>query len=411
MLRSDRRERHDLVGKPADEHRFLLVLVILTAANLIFFVAGFARELANRNGLLLDPGSPLGGDFINLWTAGKLLVAAGVGTIYDPAAFEAFQQDFIHANIGARLWAYPPHSLFLVWPFGLVSYLTGFAAWSVFGVGFLAACARRFGFGWREVFVLVLSPAALSCVYYGQTGNFFAGLMLLALAPGTRTDPHSILGAALLTIKPQSGFLLPLIWGFQRRWMLIFATAAVASSVLILSVLVFGMQAWSDYLHLTMPELSKLERHGRGLFMAMIPSLFMSLRLLGMSGDSALAAHGVFALLVLVTLAWRLSRTTDHQVQSALVLVGTCLITPYMHVYDLSLLLAGGLLILRAGRAQSRSRLYLAVVAAFIGWFVPDLALPLAESGFPIIPLLLLIVFFSIREPGQPALSPAAASD
>ncbi|MHA6686949.1 glycosyltransferase family 87 protein [Mesorhizobium sp. A556] len=289
--------------------------------------------------------------------------------------------------------------------------MTGFVAWSVFGVGFLAVCARRFGFGWREVFVLVCSPAALSCIYYGQTGNFFTGLMLLALAPRSRTDPYSIVGAVLLTIKPQTGFLLPLIWGFQRRWMLILITAAVACFVLILSVLVFGTQAWSDYLHLTMPELSKLERHGRGLFMAMIPSLFMSLRLLGMSGDSALAVHGVFALFVLVTLAWRLSRTTDHQVQSALVLVGTCLITPYMHVYDLSLLLAGGLLILRAGRAQSGGRFYLAAGAAFISWFAPNLPLPLAESGFPIMPLLLLIVFFTIREADQPALSPAAASN
>ncbi|MHA6686948.1 hypothetical protein [Mesorhizobium sp. A556] len=103
MTRSERHEGHEPVGKPADEHRFLLVLVILTAANLIFFVAGFARELANRNGLQIDPVSPLGGDFINLWTAGKLLVAGAVGTIYDPAAFKAFQQGFVHADIGARL--------------------------------------------------------------------------------------------------------------------------------------------------------------------------------------------------------------------------------------------------------------------------------------------------------------------
>ncbi|MGB3540860.1 MAG: glycosyltransferase family 87 protein [Mesorhizobium sp.] len=389
--------------KAANSHRFLPILAILTAVNLIFFAIGFLRNLASRDGFLIDSVSPFGGDFINLWTTGKLLVAGAVGTIYDPSAFMAFQNGFVHANIGHRLWAYPPQSLLLAWPFGFFGYFTSFTVWSVFGLAFLVCCARRFGFDWKEVFVLVLSPAALTCITAGQTGNFFTGLMLLALVPRSRTDPYSILGAALLTIKPQTGFLLPLVWGFQRRWLVMILTAVAALAVLAASVLLFGTQSWSDYLYLTAPELSKLERFGTGPFTRMIPSIFMSLRLLGMSGDSALAVHLVFACVVAIALAWRLSRTADHRIQSALVLVATCLITPYIHVYDLSLLLAGGLLILRTEPARSGGRLYLTAGAVFITWLTPSLMPMLADGGIPLMPLLLLIVFFTIREPAPAA--------
>jgi len=409
MTRSVVDEPSSPIEKPAKSRRLLDVLLVLTAISLVSFAFGLAGDLRRRDGFLIDPVSPFGGDFINLWTVGRLLLDGATATVYDPAAFMEFQKSFIHASIGHRLWAYPPHSLLLAWPFGLFDYLTGFAAWSIFGIAFLAWCARRFGFQWKEVLVLALSPAAFSCITYGQTGNFFTGLMLLALSPRSRMDRYSILGATILTVKPQTGFLLPLAWGFQRRWVAVIVTAVAVFSVLLLSVLIFGTQVWADYLSLTVPELSRLERHGTGPFTYMIPSLFMSLRLLGMPGDHALAVHMVFACLVVLALAWRLSRTADGRTQAALIMVGTCIVTPYMHIYDLSLLLAGGLLILRTEPTDSGSRFYLAAGMAFITWFAPSLVPILAGSGFPVMPLLLLLVFFTIREPGRMGASPAAS--
>lgn len=398
-------------GGAARENRFLDVLIALTAVNVVVFAFRFAGDVTSRDGFLIDPFSPFGGDFINLWTAGKLILSGATEIIYDPARFMEFQKSFVHADIGLRLWAYPPHSLLLAWPFGFFRYLAGFALWSLLGLTFLAWCACRFGLERKETLVLVLSPAALSCVIYGQTGNFFTGLMLLALSPRSRFDPGSVLGAALLTIKPQTGFLLPLVWAFQKRWATIAVTAVVVLSLMAMSLLVFGSKVWSDYLFLTAPELSKLERDGTGPFMEMIPSLFMSLRLAGMSGDHALVIHAVFACLVALVLVWRLSRAADHRTQAALVLVGTCLVTPYMHIYDLSLLLVGGLLMLRAEPALAGNRFYLTTGLVFVAWFAPSLVPVLAQGGVPVTPFLLLVMFLAIREPDRAAPSPTPTRD
>ena len=77
-------------------------------------------------------------------------------------------------------------------------------------------------------------------LYHGQTGSFAAGLLLLALSARSRRDPVSICAAALLTIKPQAGFLLPLLWAFQRRWQLITLTAVAVIAFVALAIAWYG---------------------------------------------------------------------------------------------------------------------------------------------------------------------------
>ncbi len=76
----------------------------------------------------------------------------------------------------------------------------------------------------------------------------------------------SIASAAILTVKPQTGFLLPLLWILRGRWMLIASTGAATLIVVGLSVAAFGIQPWRDYLGDTLPALSDLERQGSGPF-------------------------------------------------------------------------------------------------------------------------------------------------
>jgi len=92
-------------GGAARENRFLDVLIALTAVNVVVFAFRFAGDVTSRDGFLIDPFSPFGGDFINLWTAGKLILSGATEIIYDPARFMEFQKSFVHADIGLRLWA------------------------------------------------------------------------------------------------------------------------------------------------------------------------------------------------------------------------------------------------------------------------------------------------------------------
>lgn len=384
----------DMASLP--DHRILTTLFRCAVVNTAAFCALMIFVLAGRRGLLLESGAPFGGDFVNLWTTGKMILSGAAGAIYDPAAFSAFQQTLVPADIGLRLWVYPPHSLLVTWPFGIVGYFFGFALLSLLGLFLLAFGARRFGFGWKETAVLVLSPAALSCVAFGQTGNIAAGLLLVALSARSRLDASPIAAAALLTIKPQTGFLLPLIWIGQKRWLLVASTGIAALALMGLSVAWFGIEAWRDYLGLTMPMLSALERFGSGPFTVMIPSVFMSLRLVGLDGDRALLIHAIFAAAVLLTLVWRLWHTGSQDRRTAMMLVATVLITPYTHMYDLTILVVAALLMLRSAQRENGWRKALFSRACAVLWLAPYLVYGLGIFGVPITPLLLVIAFFIV---------------
>lgn len=371
---------------------FLHLLLVATLAYLIVRATQYAGILFESDGYLHGPGRPFGGDYVNLWSAARLVLSGGFETIYRPDAFAAFERSFVGENIGFRLWAYPPHVLVLIWPFALGGYHAMFVVWTLLGLGVLAAGARRFGFTWVETAILTLSPASLQCIAAGQSGSIATGLMLFAFAGTSLKTPSSAVAAALLTVKPQTGFLIPVLWLMHRRWGLIAATALLAALLITISVIVFGRQTWAEYLTVTLPALSAFEQTGEGPFLYMIPSLFIALRLLGVEGATVSSIHIAFAAAVLLVLLWRLRRTTAGHQQVALIMIATCLITPYLHNYDLGLLLAGALIALRS-RGQGAAGETISTLGVAIAWVLPIVIAPLGQSGLPISPLLILFVF------------------
>lgn len=370
--------------------RLLLVLSLAFAA--LALTSLFGTYLSSE-GILAAPGRPFGSDFVNVWTTGKLVLSGAFDDIYRVARFDAFQETLTGGDIGHRLWANPPHSLLFVAPFGLGSYYAAYAGWTLAGLAVLVAGARRCGFDWLQTALLALSPAAIYSIGDGQSGNLVTGLLLFSVAAGAAGRRSSPLAAAILTIKPQAGFLLPLLWAVERRWTLILATGIVTLGLLVLSVAFFGTGPWKDYLGDTLPELSGLEREGTGPFLYMIPSAFIAMRVLGAEADVALWVHLAFACTVAALLAFGLWRIADTRQRTAMILIATCLMTPYLHRYDLGILLAGALLLLpmQAGRTPaSRHAPALAAIAA--AWAVPLLVGPLASLGAPVSPLIMFAV-------------------
>lgn len=372
---------------------FRYCLLALAVVNAVGFIAVSADKIAGRNGLLIDVSEPLGGDFINLYATAQMTLQGLAADVYLPDRFQQFEHGIIPADIGLRLWAYPPTSLLLFWPFGIPDFLTSLALWSLLGMAVLVLGARRFGFSWLDAAIIALSPGAMHCLYYGQTGNLVAGLMLVALSARRNGEAGSAIAAALLTIKPQVGFLLPVLWAIQRQWRLIVVTAVLAVAFAGLSVLVFGFPRWSEYVFDTLTLLSGLEREGTGMFMNMIPSTFMAGRVLGLDADTALMVHGVFAATIFAVLVWRLVVVTDADRRASMVLLATALITPYMHSYDLSLLAAGALLAGRSLVPDTSVRSILSAMLVVACWGLSNLVLRFNMAGFPVSPLIILALF------------------
>jgi alpha-1,2-mannosyltransferase len=340
-------------------------------------------------GLLYANGTPVGGDFINLWAAGRLVLEGRIGDIYDYVAFMDYEIGLTGAPIGMRFWAYPPHSLLLAWPFGALGFYPSLLIWSLLGLVVLALGCRKLGLDAIESAIVLCSPASVLCLYYGQTGNLGTGLLLLALARGRGAEVGSVVAAVLLTMKPQMGFLLPLHWLVERRWTALILTSTLVLTVAALTLAFPGIPAWLSYLSETLPALGLLEQQGTGPFMWMIPSLFMAFRIVTGDGDLALWLHLASVVPILVFAVWRLWRLDDPLRRAGLVLAATALVTPYLHNYDLTLVAVAGLIVLRRFPSGARGEL------AVCGFGVLVLALPqlvplFNSSGLPLGPLLIL---------------------
>ena len=374
---------------------FTMMLLVFGGLHALAIGYWILDQLLRADGVVIA-GSihPIGGDFINLWTAGHMVRDGAFGGIYTPSEFSAFQQAFVSSYIGHRIWAYPPQSLFLAYPFSLVNYWVALAAWSVLSLTVLAYGARRIGLGWPETFLLLASPASLMCLNYGQSGNLAVGLLLVALTHRSQRDGASVLATTILTIKPQLGFLLPVLWLRTRQWRLIALVAVAILVVLGLSVAIFGVEVWRGYVFETLTELRALQIDGSGTFVLMSPSIFMAKKILFGDGDLALSVHLVFALAVFfvcVRLIWRSSSRTQRH---ALALVGMALITPYLHFYDMSVLLVASFLAARLWAESARvSAQRLREYTVLLAWFLPYITVFGNALGVPVSPLLMLGIF------------------
>jgi hypothetical protein len=176
-------------------------------------------------------------DYLNYWF-GPRAVRAGVN-VYDVVAYQHYGLSlFPKANPPQLNFTYPPHSLFLFW---LLSYLPAYVSWIAWNAISLIAfwiAARRVLPNGLPAFVAVLSPATILCLNFGQT-SLLAGALFLFAAAG------SGVAAALLTFKPQLGFLAaPLLLMKGRKP--VFVAVATTAVLVIASQLAFG--GWTDFL-------------------------------------------------------------------------------------------------------------------------------------------------------------------
>jgi hypothetical protein len=385
------------------------MLGVLTVLHLGTVVRSTWTELGASSGLAHADGSPLGGDFVNMLVAAKLMLAGRMAEIYQPEMFMAFERSLVPTDVGLRLWAYPPHSLLFVWPLGYLDYWAGFILWSALGLAVLICGARRAGFDWLETAIIALSPAAWASVYFGQTGNLAAGLLLLALA-APRGGP---VAAALLTIKPQAGFLLPVLWAIERKFVAIAIAGGVAIALGALALVLFGPAAWRDYLGPTLGLLNTLEREGEGGFMAMIPSVFIGMR--NIVGDATIASyvHWAVAAAAATFAIWAMLRADDERGRWAIVIAAMAVITPYIHIYDLAPVLVAALIVFNRWQpASTNARAIAALVMLFV-WALPLLTVLGNKATIPvgpIVPIALLIVS-AIRVPNSSSVPSLALTE
>ena len=400
----------------------LLALLSLTAFGLLawYFSLGHGRlDFANH---------ARGRDFVNLWTAGRLIGEGRALYVFDPARFMAAHHRLFSPRLPFHFWSYPPPALLLAAPFALTpGYFAALVAWSVATwllllpaawaitapelAGRAAPPRRR----WAEAALLALCPAVATNIGLGQNGALSAALLLGGLAWLDRRPLAAGALLGLLVFKPQLALLLPVVVLAGRRWRVMAGAAASAAAVLALATAAFGFASWSAFLHGSMPMQSGMLREGRGPFIAMMPSAFMAARELNVGWRAALGAQLPFTALG-VWIAWRAFRDAvgGPAERAALLCAATFLATPQAFNYDLIPIGFTALVLLRPGARAARRRWLRWTTAGFdlllalAAWALPVAMLGLGEVHVPLAPVVLTLLALRLAQ-REGALRPASA--
>ena len=205
--------------------RVLLIVLSIWLLGMIFGasvgIRGWNASLANR-------------DFACFWVAGKIARSGLAALVYDPNALRAAAASWI-GTTAKIAFPYPPHSLLFAVPLSLVPYKLSFWLWQSVSAALFYVAAKPHLPKHFPAILAVLTPAALINVALGQVGLFYGALWLFAFG-------GSSIASAMLTFKPHLGFLVAVEVIRKRR---LVRTSIVAVALILLSLLVFGANAWT----------------------------------------------------------------------------------------------------------------------------------------------------------------------
>ncbi len=295
---------------------------------------GYFYDLLHQthNHLLNAVGRPFGDDWVNYWSGAFLALHGRAAEIYDIHAFHAFQQSIVGSPLDGYHYSYPPVMLLMSAPFALIPYVPSLFVWlSASWYAFYRAL--KLAMPGRGVLLLALAaPAVLINAVGGQNGCWTAallggGLSLLERRPYLA---GALFGAMIY--KPHLALLLPVALIAGRQWRAIAAAAVTAGVLLGLSVLVFGPELWAHYMrNLTALRHIILEDD----ISPRMVSIFIAARSLGATVAAAYWVQGVLGALACLAVAVVWFRDTPAGLKNAVLLLGTCLVAPYLQDYDL----------------------------------------------------------------------------
>ncbi len=133
----------------------------------------------------------------------------------------------------------------------------------------------------------------------------------------------------LLIYKPQLGMLIPVTLVAGRRWWACAAAAATSGGLIAVAAIWLGPGVFADYLRLLGPVRQLILEDGAGAWHRMLP-VFVTARRLGADVPTAYLAQAIAAEQAALAVAAVWFRGASFGGRNAMLLLGTCLATPYL---------------------------------------------------------------------------------
>ena len=325
----------------------LNVCFVLFVINASFFPAAFFAHwwIFDEKGL----GIPT--DFVNVWSAGRLVLDGHAAQAYDWDIQKQVQVAVLGQSYpGNFAWHYPPPFLFVASLLAHFPYAAAFIGWAAISlVPYLAVMRAIVG----RPFGLLLAaafPVVLTNTLVGQNGFLTASLIGGALYLMPTRPVLSGICLGLLSYKPQYGLLFPLVLIAASQWTVFFTAGAVALAMAFASWLAFGTESWQAFFH-WMPMFSQaFLTEGRAPWGKM-QSIFALVRYFGGTEQLAWVFQWIMSAAVAVALAlmWRSRSNISYSLKAAALAAGTLLVTPYLFLYDMMVLAIAVAFLVRIG--------------------------------------------------------------
>jgi arabinofuranan 3-O-arabinosyltransferase len=340
-------------GKSAIPPALLIGCFVLCAINVAMLQAGVTSHwwIFDENGL----GIPT--DFVNVWSAGRLVMDGHPALAYDWDIQKQVQIAVLGQSYeGNFAWHYPPPFLFVALLLAHFPYAVAFVGWAAVSfVPYLAAMraivGRSFGFLLAAAF-----PVVFTNTLVGQNGFLTASLIGGTLALMPRWPVLSGVCLGLLSYKPQYGLLFPLVLIAASQWRVFVSAGVVAAMLAAVSWLAFGTESWQAFVH-WMPMFNQAFLvEGRAPWGKM-QSIFALTRYFDGPDAFAWTLQWIMSASVAIVLVavWR-SRKVQYNLKAAALAAGTLLVTPYLFLYDEMVLAIAVAFLVRAGLDEGFER-------------------------------------------------------
>jgi hypothetical protein len=152
----------------------------------------------------------------------------------------------------------------------------------------------------------------------------------------------------LLSYKPQYGLLFPLVLIAASQWTVFFTAAIVAIAMALASWLAFGTESWQAFFHWVPMFSQAFLTEGKAPWWK-LQSLFAMVRYFGGTEQLAWIFQWIMTASVAVVLALMWRSRVRYSVKAAALAAGTLLTTPYLFMYDMTVLAISVAFLVRIG--------------------------------------------------------------
>lgn len=310
-----------------------------------------------------------GQDWMVYYTAARTALDGDLTLLFDGDRLTAYMNDYfvdwLKRPLTFHPWLYPPHKLFFLAPFGLLSFTVSYVLFELVTFGGLIAAlwtiAERGWQRWLQFFSLLLAPTASFTLGLGQNAFLSTAFLVGGFGLIGRSPVLAGVLLGLLTFKPQLWLMVPVALIAAGEWRVLGVTLASAGIVTLASVAVFGFEPWRVWIEWVVnPPAAAYQNYQTWNHLAdesVYTNLFLA------HAPAVIAKYGQIAAGLLATACvwWSYRCESNGQLQLVVLLAATTLAAPHVANYDMVMLTVAATVLFANSLAQNAGWIELTV--------------------------------------------------